>query len=158
MYPYKLRKEVIRMIVCPFKELGRYAPIIPGLQEALDAVANLRSFEPATIQLSGGNKILVQAGPTKPWAGAELEAHREYLDIQYIVKGQEVVGWAPVETLTLSGEFNTAKDKGMYAGLNDTMLIREGYCYVVYPEDAHAPGKHLDQPGEFVKLVIKLKV
>ena len=146
------------MIVCPWKDLGRYAPIIPGLEEAMKVVAEMDDLTPRTIALSNSNKILVQAGPTKPWEGAELEAHREYLDIQYIVKGQEVVGWAPVETLTLSGEFNTAKDKGMYAGLNDTMLIREGYCYVVYPEDAHAPGKHIDQPGEFVKLVVKLKV
>lgn len=146
------------MIVCPWKDLGRYAPIIPGLEEAMNVVAELTDLTPRTIPLSDGNKILVQAGPTKPWEGAELEAHRNYLDIQYIVKGQEVVGWAPVETLTLSGEFNTAKDKGMYAGLNDTMLIREGYCYVVYPEDAHAPGKHIDVPGEFVKLVVKLKV
>ncbi len=146
------------MIVCPWKDLGRYAPIIPGLEEAMAVVAELTDLTPRTIPLSNGNKILVQAGPTKPWAGAELEAHRNYLDIQYIVQGAEVVGWAPLETLTLSGEFNTAKDKGMYAGLNDTMLIREGYCYVVYPEDAHAPGKHLDTPGEFVKLVVKLKV
>ena len=146
------------MIVCPWKDLTRYEPIIPGLKEAMEVVFGLTDLTPRTIPLSGGNKILVQAGPTKPWEGAELEAHREYLDIQYIVKGFEVMGWAPVETLTLSGEFNTAKDKGMYAGLNDTMLIREGYCYVVYPEDAHAPGKHLTQAGEFTKLVVKLKV
>ena len=146
------------MIVCPWKDLGRYAPIIPGLEEAMEAVANLKSLEPATIPLSNGNKIMVQTGTTKPWAGAELEAHRNYLDIQYVVKGKEVMGWAPVETLTLSGEFNTTKDKGMYAGHNDTMVIGEGYCYVVFPEDGHAPGKHLDTPNDFVKIVVKLKV
>ena len=146
------------MIVCPWKDLGRYAPIIPGLEEAMEFVAKLESYEPATYPLSNGNKILVQVGQTKPWEGSKLEVHHNYLDIQYVVKGQEIVGWAPTETLTLSGEFDTVKDKGMYEGLNDTMLIREGYCYVVYPEDAHAPGKHIDQPGEFVKLVVKLKV
>lgn len=146
------------MIVCPWKDLGRYAPIIPGLEEAVEAVNNLKSYEAATIPLSGGNKILVQPGVTKPWEGSELEVHHNYLDIQYIVKGQEVMGWAPTETLTPAGEFNTVKDKGMYSGINDTMVIREGYCYVVYPEDAHAPGKHIGQPNEFVKLVIKLKV
>lgn len=145
------------MIICPWKDLNRYAPVIPGLQEAMEVVANLPSLEPATYPLSNGGKIMVQQGATKPWEGAELEAHRNYLDIQYVVKGQEVMGWA-LETLTLSGEFNTAKDKGMYAGLNDTMVIREGYCYVVYPEDGHAPGKHLDVPGEFTKIVVKLKV
>lgn len=146
------------MIVCPWKDLGRYAPIIPGLEEAMNVVANLPNFEAATYPLSNDGKIMVQVGQTKPWAGSELEVHHNYLDIQYVVKGQEIVGWAPTETLTLSGEFNTAKDKGMYAGVNDTMLIREGYCYVVYPEDAHAPGKHLEQANDLTKIVVKLKL
>jgi YhcH/YjgK/YiaL family protein len=146
------------MIVCPFKDIGRYAAVIPGLEEAVQAVAALQSMEPATVPLSGGNKILVQQGTTKAAQGQLLEAHREYLDIQYIVKGAETVGWAPVDTLTLEGEFNTVKDKGMYSGHCDFMDIAEGYCYVVFPEDAHMPGSHLDIPSQYQKLVIKLKV
>ncbi len=146
------------MIVCPFKDLGRYAPIIPGLEEALQAVADMKEWVPGTIQLSGGNKILVQEGVTKSAEGKLCEAHRNYLDIQYIVEGEETVGWAPLETLTLDGEFNTAKDKGMYAGPVDYMRIAAGYCYVVYPEDAHMPGVHLDEPHSLKKLVLKLKV
>lgn len=147
------------MIVCPFKDLKRYVSVIPGLEEAIEAANNLQSYKPATIPLSGSNKILVQQITTKPWEGAKLEAHREFLDIQYIVKGKEVVGWAPVDTLTPADEFNTAKDKGLYAGKNYPMEIEEGYCYVVYPEDAHAPGVYLEGEAEQVtKLVIKLKV
>lgn len=146
------------MIVCPWKDLGRYAAIIPGLEEALKAVEELTDLTPRTVPLSGGNKILVQQGTTKPVEGQLLEAHREYLDIQYIITGSETVGWAPLETLTLSGEFNTQKDKGMYAGSCDFMDIRAGYCYVVFPEDAHMPGSHLDAPKQYQKLVVKLKV
>ena len=146
------------MIVCPWKDIARYAPVIPGLEEAVTAVAALESYEPRTVALSGANKILVQQGTTKAAEGQLLEAHREFLDIQYIVKGGETVGWAPVEKLTLSGEFNTAKDKGMYAGHCDFMDIAEGYCYVVFPEDAHMPGSHLEAPQEYTKLVVKLKV
>ena len=146
------------MIVCPWKDIKRYAPVIPGLEEAMEAVAAIESYEPRTIQLSGGNKILVQQGTTKPVDGQLLEAHREYLDIQYIISGSETVGWAPLETLTLSGEFNTVKDKGMYAGHCDFMNIAQGYCYVVYPEDAHMPGSHLEEPAQYTKLVVKLKV
>ena len=146
------------MIVCPWKDLKRYEAVIPGLEEAVKAVEALESFEPATYPLSGSNKILVQKVTTKEWATSELEAHREFLDIQYIIKGKEMVGWAPVDTLQPSGEFNTAKDKGMYAGKNAAMEIAEGYCYVVYPEDAHAPSVHIGEGGEVIKLVIKLKV
>ena len=146
------------MIVCPWKDIGRYSAVIPGLEEAVKAAADLTDLTPRTVPLSGANKILVQEGSTKPAEGQLLEAHREFLDIQYILEGGETVGWAPIDKLTLSGEFNTAKDKGMYAGDCDFMDIRAGYCYVVFPEDAHMPGCHLTQPQQYKKLVIKLKV
>ena len=146
------------MIVCPWKDLKRYAAVIPGLEEAIAAADKLENYEPATVPLSGSNKILVQKLTTKAWETSQLEAHREFLDIQYIVKGKEVVGWAPVDTLTPADEFNTAKDKGMYTGKNYPMEIAEGYCYVVYPEDAHAPGVHMDETHEVRKIIVKLKV
>lgn len=142
------------MIICPWKEIGRYAAVIPGLQEAIEAVDALTDLTPRTVPLSGNNKILVQSGTTKPVG--DSEAHRKFLDIQYIVKGSEIMGWAPVDALTPADEFNETKDKGMYAGPVDCIRIAAGNCYVVFPEDAHAPGVHLDTPSEFTKLVIKL--
>lgn len=142
------------MIVCPWKEIGRYAAVIPGLQEAIEVVSQLTDLTPRTVPLSGNNKILVQSGTTKPVG--DSEAHRKFLDIQYVVKGSEIMGWAPVDALTPADEFNEAKDKGMYAGPVDCIRITAGNCYVVFPEDAHAPGVHLDTPTEYTKLVIKL--
>ncbi len=146
------------MIVCPFKDLGRYAAIIPGLEEAVEAAAKITDWSAGNVALSDGNKILVQEMDTKSPEGKLCEAHRNYLDVQYVVEGEEVVGWAPLETLTLDGEFNTAKDKGMYAGPVDFMKIRAGYCYVAYPEDGHMPNLHLEEPKHIKKLVLKLKV
>lgn len=146
------------MILCPYKDLERYAPVIPGLEEAMEAISKLESFAPGTIPLSGGNKILVQQGTTKAAQGRLLEAHRQYLDIQYILEGKETMGWAPVDSLTLSGEFNTEKDAGMYQGQCAFIQVPKGYCYVVFPEDAHMPGSHLEEPEQYTKLVVKLKV
>lgn len=143
------------MILCPFKELRRYAAVIPGLEEAIKTIEGLENWESATYPLSCG-RVMVQAGTTEPFAGALLEAHRQYLDIQYILKGQEVVGWAPTDTLTPNGEFNTEKDYGLYAGDSIPITVPEGYCYVVYPEDAHAPGTHLEAPNDYKKIVVKL--
>ena len=145
------------MIVCPFKDLSRYAAVIPGLEEAVEVINGIQSLEPATYPLSCG-KVMVQQGVTKSGEGRQLEAHRQFLDIQYVVKGKEAVGWAPVDTLELDGEFNEAKDAGMYNGRCDYMEIAEGYCYVVFPEDAHKPCSHLDVPSEYTKMVVKLKV
>ena len=146
------------MIVCPWKDLGRYAAVIPGLEEAMKVVAELDDFTPRTVPLSDGNKILVQQNTTKDASTPKIETHRNYLDIQYIVEGEETVGWAPTETLTPADEYNPVKDKQMYTGHVDFMRIAAGYCYVVYPEDGHMPGVHLDEPKNYRKLVVKLKV
>ena len=91
------------MIVCPWKDLKRYEAVIPGLEEAMKAVEALENFEPATYPLSGSNKILVQKVTTKAWETSELEAHREFLDIQYILKGKEMlVQYAKAKGLKLS--------------------------------------------------------
>ena len=143
------------MILCPFKDLRRYAAVIPGLEEAIETIEKLPNWEPATYPLSCG-KVMVQKGTTKPLAGAQLEAHGKFLDIQYILEGGEVMGWAPTDSLTPEGEFNEEKDYGMFSGSCVPVEVPAGYCYVVYPEDAHAPGKCLDTPNDYTKIVVKL--
>lgn len=145
------------MIVCPWKEIKKYASLLPGIEEAFDAVNALTEYEnKQNYPLSNGNRFFIAQQSTK--APDVAEAHRDYLDIQYIVKGKEVVGWAPLENCTLEGEFNAEKDIGMYSGDFSYLTIPEGVCYVAFPEDAHMPGRHLDVPNDFTKVVVKLKV
>ena len=144
------------MIICPWKDIKKYASLLPGIDEAFDAVNALTDYEAKTYPLSDGNRFFVAVGTTK--APDEAEAHRKYLDIQYIVKGKEVVGWADLNDCQIVGEFNEEKDIGMYTGNFEYIGINEGICYVAFPEDAHMPGRHLDVPNDFVKVVVKLKV
>ena len=144
------------MIICPWKDIKKYAALLPGIEEAFDAVNALESYEANTYPLSDGNRFFVAVGTTK--APDVAEAHRKYMDIQYIVKGKEVMGWADLSACTPTVDFNEEKDIGMYTGDFEYVTINEGICYVAFPEDAHMPGRHLDVPNDFVKVVVKLKV
>ena len=146
------------MIICPWKDISRYEAIIPGLKEAVELVNSLENFEPATYPLACGGRVLVQQNTTKSAEGGLLEAHKNFLDIQYILEGGETMGWAPLDTLTLAKPYNDQKDVWHFAGNCDFVDIRPGYCYVVYPEDAHMPGVHLTTEKAFRKIVIKLPV
>ena len=97
------------MIICPWKDIMRYAPVVKGLEEAVAAVNALTEYEDKKVYpLSDGNRFFISATTTK--APALAEAHREYLDIQYVVKGKEVVGWADLADCKPEGEFNETKD------------------------------------------------
>ena len=144
------------MIICPWKDIKKYASLLPGIEEAFDAVNALTEYEEKTYPLSDNNRFFLAVGSTK--APDVAEAHRKYLDIQYIVKGKEVVGWADLAACQIQGEFNEDKDIGKYEGPFEYFTINEGICYVAFPEDAHMPGRHLDVPNDFVKVVVKLKV
>ena len=69
-----------------------------------------------------------------------------------------MVGWADLADCKIVGEFNEEKDIGKYEGNFEYITFNEGICYVAFPEDAHMPGRHLDVPNDFVKVVVKLKV
>ena len=145
------------MIICPWKDIMRYAPLMKGLEEAVVAVNALTEYEDKkNYPLSDGNRFFISATTTK--APALAEAHRNYLDIQYVVKGKEVVGWADLADCKPEGDFNETKDVGKYSGEFEYFTVPEGICYVVFPEDAHMPSCHLDVPNDFVKVVVKLKV
>ena len=144
------------MIICPWKDIKKYATLLPGIEEAFEAVNALESYEANTYPLSGDNRFFVAVGTTK--APDVAEAHRKYLDIQYIVKGKETVGWADLAACTPAVDFSEEKDIGMYSGNFTFHEINEGICYVAFPEDAHMPGRHLEVPNDFVKVVVKLKV
>ena len=68
------------------------------------------------------------------------------------------MGWAPLDACTPSGDFNVDGDCGMYSGDFQFLTITEGNCYVAFPEDAHMPGRHLEVPNDFIKIVVKLAV
>lgn len=86
------------MIVCPFSALTRYQAVLPGVEEAMALIAGLKTYETAAYPISNG-RVMVSSGMTMPTENAVFEAHRQYLDIQYLVKGHEVVDWAPLDTL-----------------------------------------------------------
>ena len=56
----------------------------------------------------------IQRYTTKPLSEGKLEAHRKYIDIQFLLEGQELLGYAPLKGLTTSEEYNPAKDIVFY--------------------------------------------
>lgn len=88
---------------------------------------------------------------------APLEAHRRYIDIQYIVDGDELIGWMPTAYCQrISAPYDDEGDIEFFYDRPTTWLaLSNGGFAVFYPEDAHAPlaGKNIVH-----KAVVKIAV
>ena len=87
-----------------------------------------------------------------------FEAHRRFIDIHYCIKGTEGIGYADVDTLEPTTEYNEADDYLLLKGSYQKIILREGDFMIVYPEDAHIPMMAGDSEGELLKAVAKIEL
>lgn len=84
------------------------------------------------------------------------EAHDRYLDIQYLIEGHELIGIAPRSTLT-EVESHPERDIRFYRGRFDFLPLGDARFIVLWPHDAHAPGKSVPGlPSATRKCVLKV--
>lgn len=86
-----------------------------------------------------------------------LEAHRRYIDIQFVISGQDCIGWMPTaDCERVASPYDLEKDVEFFFDRPATWLsVPSGAFAIFYPEDAHAP---LATSGPIHKAVIKVAV
>lgn len=95
---------------------------------------------------------------TVPVGEKELEAHRDYYDVQFVASGRELVQYAPRDGLETVRPYD---EEGDYLLLKTpeqvtSIALRAGELAVFAPEDAHKPGCTLDVPAHVRKIVVKV--
>ena len=64
----------------------------------------------------------------------------------------------PDAELRALSEYDSKGDIQFYTAEWDTLTIRPGTFYIVWPQDLHAPRVALGQPGPVQRLVVKVKL
>lgn len=102
---------------------------------------------------------IVQRYKTKPPTD-KIEAHRKYIDIQFLAKGSERIGYAPTNSLKQAVEYDPQKEVEFFrAQGNMTFLnMTEGYFAIFCPSDAHMPGCQMNESQEVLKIVFKIRI
>ncbi len=91
----------------------------------------------------------------------KFEAHREYVDIQCLLEGQEVIESVALNGLTVDTPYDPEKDVTFYVNTDSRKTISHlipGIFIVFFPHDAHMPGVSVgDSPAFVKKVVVKIK-
>ncbi len=103
---------------------------------------------------------IVESYFTKEEKDQNSEAHRKYIDIQYVHSGEEKIGYNNISNLSAINEYSINKDVIFYKGEHKFWVnIKENEFAILFPEDAHMPCiKSNDNNCKVKKIVVKIKV
>jgi len=137
-----------------------YSDITPRLKTAFDYLSStdLATLPAGRIDLDGDHVyVLVQEYTTKPLEEGKWEAHRRYLDVQYILSGSERIDFALTNTMKL-GDYIEERDFQAMSGSGSTLNLKAGSFAVFFPQDAHMPGLAVGAPSQVKKIVVKCEL
>ena len=86
------------------------------------------------------------------------EAHKDYIDIQMMLEGEEYIGVALLSEDMVPAESHPESDYWLYDCKVDRVAMKPGYFMVLYPQDVHMPSDMKEKPMACRKVVGKIKV
>lgn len=147
------------MILDTLGNAAKYAGLRTGLSEAFGFLdqPGLRELPDGKYEIAGKRVYaIVERRNGRKVEEGELEGHRKYLDIQYVISGDESMGWSPREGLVNSKDYDADRDLEFFKGTPEGIVrVPPGSFTVFLPTDAHLP---LIGNGPIHKVVVKVAV
>jgi biofilm protein TabA len=98
---------------------------------------------------------LVQEYVTRPPHECVWEAHRRYIDVQYVVKGVEKMGHAPLSRVVQRHPYDPERDVTFFEQGEAFVTLAAGSFAIFGPDDVHAPRVAAGEPTTVRKVVVK---
>jgi YhcH/YjgK/YiaL family protein len=120
-----------------------YHRLHPKFAEVFEFLRTTHTKPPGEYELDGRScYVIVTRGNPKKQNESFLETHRRYIDIHFLMEGNERIGWLSIERCSqVDKEYNPEKDFTTYHDAPQLLLeLVPGEFTVFFPEDAHAPG------------------
>lgn len=132
----------------------------PRIKQGFDFIEqnDLENKEPGVYELENGLKAIISEYHTKPQDECVIESHQKYIDIQYVIKGEEQMGYTPLINQLPTTPYSSTKDVTFYKEEVSLFKISEGMVAIFFPEDIHMPGSNYKNSSAVKKLVIKVPV
>ncbi|HRR33493.1 MAG TPA: YhcH/YjgK/YiaL family protein [Kiritimatiellia bacterium] len=149
------------MVVDTLENCSRYENLHPRFKAAFDFLRNptVHTLTAGRTDIEGDALFaIVQDYETKPVSEGKLEAHRKYIDIQFVADGEELMGYAPLGRPKVVAAYDADKDVAFYEGESWFTLVRKGMFAIFFPLDAHLPSRHTGTPSRVKKVVLKIAV
>ena len=149
------------MIVDKLSNAEQYYRLDSRIEQAFEYIKNidLTQIQTGKYQIDGDRIFgVVSEYKTKDLEEGLWEAHKKYIDIQYIISGKEKMGYCCIDDMKIAVEYNEEKDVLFMDGQGDFLTINEGSFALFTANDAHMPSIKVDNAQSVKKLLVKIPI
>lgn len=152
------------MIKDNIQKAENYYNLSDGIKTGLEYLqnTNFSNIENGKYEISENVFANVQEYVSKPEEEGRFEAHEKYIDIQYIVKGEEKIGVCNIANFFEETPYNEEKDivflKEKNSNKSEFFHLKEEEFMILYPQDAHMPSIAAEKESYVKKVVIKVHI
>lgn len=156
----KVEMKRNQIIINKLQHAERYFNMHPEFEKAFAFLRrdDLAELPADRYQIEGDRLFcMISKGPGRSRSEAKLEAHRKYVDIQYVIAGTDEMGFKPAaDCKMIDTDYDADKDIMFFKDQPDSWTpVPAGSFVIFFPQDAHAP---LVSEGEIHKAVLKIAV
>lgn len=148
------------MVADIIQHASLYHGLSSGIKTALQYITSndLLAVKPGRHELSDGCYAMVQDYEPSVREGKRWEAHRKYIDVQFMAAGSEMIGCADCSSLRSVEDYSNDSDVEWFDGEGSFLRVEAGTFVVLFPHEAHMPGVSVGEPGQVRKVVVKVPV
>ena len=148
------------MIIDRIDNAKIYYPLSKRIEAAFEALKKIDCNTTAGRVVVDGDDVYINVNEisASPLEGRQFEAHRDYIDIHYILCGEETMEYEGIDRLNVTKEYDAAGDYELLNGEGMKITVKKGDFYLVYPFDGHKPNGSDVENYKFKKAVAKVRV
>lgn len=149
------------MIIDKIENSHLYNGLSKRIEKAFEYINNtdLKNIQSGKYEIDGENIFaLISEYKTKPESKGKLEAHKKYIDVQYVIDGEELMGYVPLGGQQILEPYKEENDIVFFTGEKSFTKVSSGMFAIYFPEDVHMPGINTGKISEVKKLVIKVRI
>ena len=148
------------MIFDKIENQNIYKNIHPRFEKAFEFL-NTTDLKTAELgkHIIDGEKIfaIIMEYTTQEEENCKSETHKKYIDIQYMVEGEEYVGLKTLHDEVPTTPYNEEGDFMFYTLDNlPKLVLKEAHFGIFFPDDIHLTMCQIKEPKPLRKVVIKV--
>ncbi len=150
------------MIIDSLENADKYVMLHPGFKKGIDFLRSnaVHDLPLGKHEIEGSRLFaIIQEYDTLDIATEKMEAHRKYIDIQYVVEGCEHVGHDILTNQPMHMEYSEKEDYLLVASEPAFFTkFDAGMFMIFFPTDLHAPCLNPGRVERVKKVVVKVAV